>query len=383
MKKLCIVAVTLLFACGGEEKPVTASCRPVVDVIALSGKASKGGSAPVRTEVVQVYWDVSQSMRDFAELAPVVAALDSSVLLRAHANAVEQYGVGESIAPLPSARAALHPSASRTVLHLAAEKIGTALASGSAEAAIVVSDMELDTPPRGKGTATVCGGVPLPSSPAAGSLFGRCFENAVLASDDAARTRRNLLAHVFRKSTKGRELFILLLATDRAFGRRISDEVVSRLDFERQVIFDSGDVAAANVRGCSLTVPAQQMLRTSSGCGAKCFEPDAVIQAECDLRRPANGAWIYPAGRGIDGASYESLKKKPGQTDEQAVVRFAIPCSTPPGRFNAVVSFTWQQKTPSAFAAKASVRDLFDSLSDAIVRTVAPRRLRIGIDLAK
>lgn len=418
MKKLAsfVASLFLVVSCreGDEgEIPLTASCKPKVNVTVPAAGTGRVVSAaavqPRQRGVVQVYWDVSRSMRDFAatsarrnaseqreaepwtdDLTPVVAALDSSVLLRAQANVVEQFGVGESIEPLPSARAALRPAANRTALHLAAEQIGTALASGSAQAALVISDMELDTPPRAAGSeATVCRGVPLPSTPEAGSLFGRCFESAVLASSGPPLTRTSLLAHVFRKSTHGRELFILLLATDRAFGRRISDQVVRRLDFSRHVIFDSGDVAAANVRGCRLTAPEDVRLRVSSGCGAKCFDPHLAIRSECEIRRPASEAWIVPAGRGVDGVTYASLKKKVGETEEQALVRFAIPCRTPPGRFDATVSFTWRDRTPwshdgnGAFAQKASVRDLFDSLTDAIVRTVAPRRMRIGIDLAK
>jgi hypothetical protein len=390
----CSSVLLFLLACsGGESRPLAADCRPAVSVIISDARKAphKAGAAP-RREVAQVYWDVSSSMREFTvarrgrgtkaaeadDLAPVVAALDSSVLLRAHAEAVEQYGVGESITQLPSARSALHPFARRTVLHRAAEQIGTALAEGSAQAALVVSDMELDTPPRnGASQATVCGGVPLPSTPLAGALFGRCFEHAVLSSDTPAPIRTHLLVHVFRKSSHGRELFILLLATDHAFGRRIADEIASRLDFAQQVIFDSESVAAANVRGCGMTAPAPDVRLREPGCGAKCFEPDAVIQVQCDLRRPAKAAWIEPAGRGKDGVTYETQK-------ERAIVRFAIPCTTPPGRFNARVSFTWRAKAPDAtFAAQPSVRDLFDSLSDAIVRVVSPRTVRIGIDLAK
>ncbi|HEX6097384.1 MAG TPA: hypothetical protein VF432_13730 [Thermoanaerobaculia bacterium] len=409
MKTVAWIFASLPFvvACSrGTDHPLTAACKPVVSVTvpAATGGPKKGPAAavpPPRQEVVQVYWDVSRSMRDFSatrkgsdgeawtdDLTPVVTALDSSVLLRAHATAVEQYGVGESIRTLPSARAALHPVANRTALHLAAEQIGTALAGGAAQAALVVSDMELDTPPGTASGATVCRGVPLPGTPQAGSLFGRCLETAVLTSKTPALTRTNLLVHVFRKGTHGRELYILLLATDRVFGRRISDEVVRRLDFSRHVIFDSGAVAASNVRGCRLTAPVPGMLRTLSGCAAKCFDDTAAIQSECDIRRVSDDAWIYPAGRGLDGVQYDSLPKNAGDVEEQAFVRFRIPCNVPPGRFDATVSFTWRARNPwlqknAAFTQNPGVRDLFDSLTDAIVRTAAPRKLRIGIKLAK
>jgi hypothetical protein len=408
MKPNLLIPATLLFVvCGGTERPLSAVCQPAVNVtVPAAPKTSpkpKTAAAPERQhEVVQVYWDVSRSMREFAaarrarggaasetdDLTPVVDALDSSVLLSAHAERVEQYGVGESIRPLSSARAALHPTAGSTVLHLAAEQIGTALASGTAQAAVVVSDLELDTPPRTASRSTVCGGVPLPSTPEAGSLFGRCFENAAIA-EAAPLTRTHLLAHVFRKSSHGRELFILLLATDAAFGRRISDEIVRRLDFSRQVIFDADAVAASNVRGCTLAAPADDVQIRSAGCSAKCFDSGAAIQATCEMRRPAVEAWVEPSGSGEEGVAYDALQRKRGDVDDRADVRFAIPCSTPPGRFNATVSFRWRAKTPwssdgnGAFASKASVRDLFDSLADAIVRIAAPRRLRIGIDLAK
>jgi hypothetical protein len=390
-----------------DERPLTAACAPAVSVtVPTAPKARANAGTGAARNVVQVYWDVSSSMRDFAatrrarrgkseqsdggawsdDLTPVVAALDSSVLLRAHADTVEQYGVGESIQPLPSARSALHPRANGTALHLAAEQIGTALATGSAQAALVVSDMELDTPPRTSAAdATVCGGVPLPSTPEAGSLFGRCFEHAVLAVDAPPRIRTHLVVHAFRKSTHGRELFILLLATDREFGRRISDELVQRLDFARQVVFDADSVAAANVRECRLTALAPGVRVRPPRCSAKCFDADSIIQAECDVHRPIAGAWIEPSGRGADGVTYQSSKKKAGD----AVVQFAIPCNAPPGRFNAAVDFHWRvaaasvQDGDTSFAQKASVRDLFDSLNDAIVRIVAPRRLQIGIDLAK
>lgn len=411
MKKLLTLSFSMLLACGDAagEPPVTASCAPKVNVTVPAAKTkrpkTKIAAPSPHQEVVHVYWDVSKSMRDFAatgsprgskgettstdDLTPVVVALDTS-LLRAYARHVEQYGVGESIEPLPSVRAALQPKANRTALHLAAERIGTALATGGAQAALVISDMELDTPPRVAGSpAVVCGNVPLPSTREAGSLFGRCFESAALASDSRL-TRSNLLVHVFRKSSHGRELFILLVATDRAFGRRISDEVARRLDFSRHVIFDSGAVAAANVRGCTVTAP-RPGVRLGKGppCVAKCFDKQASIQAECDVRRQDTRAWIEPAGQGLDGVSYETLKKKPGDGEEQARVRFAIPCNTPPGTYDAAVSFRWRVGTAwsrggnAAFSANANVRDLFESLTDAIVRTVEPRRLRIGIELRK
>lgn len=384
MKKLALLAFCLMNACGGPERPLTAKCKPSVNVTIDSSAGAAAKQATARREVVQVYWDVSKSMRDFAiarsatrktaaetdDLTPVVDALDSSVLLGAHAESVEQYGVGETIAPLSSARAALHPGANRTVLHLAAERIGAALASGEATAALVVSDMEVDAPARTSAAhATVCGGVPLPSTSEAGALFGRCFESALLASQEPPLTRAHLLAHVFRKSSHGRELFILLLATDRTFGRDISGAIVNRLGFPREVIFDSGSVSSANVRGCTLTAPDASMFRVANGCGAKCFDTSAAIGVQCELKRPAD-ALVYAAGRGLDGASYSS---------DPAQVRFAIPCNTRPGRFDAVVSFNWQ--THAASALKPSVRDLFDSLADAIARTAAPRHLHIGIDL--
>lgn len=409
MKPIVLIACLILAAaCREEQKLLTTTCTPKVDVVVETSATQKRNAAPsgARPDVVQVYWDVSRSMRDFAatgkatrgsetepeawtdDLTPVVNALDSRVLLSAHATAVEQYGVGAAIVPLGSAREALRPAADSTALHLAAEQIGTALATGSAQAAVVVSDLELETPPRSAAVSTVCGDVPLPSTPEAGTLFGRCFEHAVMAVDGPAATRNHLLVDVFRKHTHGRELFILLFATDRNFGRAISEGIVRRLDFTRHSIFDSGAVAAANVRGCRLTAPSPDVRFLSQGCAVKCFAREASVSAECDVRRAPN-AWVYPAGRGLDGASYESLKKKAGgDAEEQAIVRFSIPCSAPSGRFNATVSFNWTERNPWAngdetFAPKANVRDLFDSLTDAIVRTVADRRLRIGVTLAK
>jgi hypothetical protein len=403
MKTIAWIAAALFLcvSCARKERPLTASCVPKVRVTVTPAKHSvkkrqPAPASPSRREVVQVYWDISRSMRDFTttgktgdgdvwtdDLAPVVAALDNSVLLSAHASTVEQYGVGTSIDALPSARAALRHAANRTALHLAAEQLGTALADGSAQAALVVSDMKLDTPPRIAAGATVCRGVPLPSTPEAGSLFGRCFENAVTAAGSPMRTRTNLLVHVFRKSSHGRELFILLLATDRAFGGRISDEITRRLDFSRHVVFDSGAVAASHVRGCGLAAPVPGMLRRTSGCTGKCFDATSRIDADCEVRRPALDAWIYPAGRGLGGAQYDLLKKDGGSADEQARVRFQIPCNAPPGRFDAAVSFTWRARKNDTFTQNASVRDLFESLTDAIVRTAAPRTLRIGVELVK
>lgn len=408
MKTVVVLcSIVILVACGDDEQPLrAATCMPKVDVI-VEVKPPPKGNAPRRngrSDVVQVYWDVSRSMRDFAstvppkrgsetkvetwtdDLTPVVNALDSRVLLGAHARVVEQYGVGESIVPLASAREVLRPRADNTALHLAAEQIGTALVTGNAQAAIVVSDLELDTPSRNNAVSTVCGDVPLPSTSEAGSLFGRCFEHAVAAVDGPAATRNNLLVHVFRKHTHGRELFILLFATDRRFGQRISEKIVRTLDFSRHVIFDSGAVAAANVRGCRLAAPFPDV-QLRQACTVKCLDPEVVVTAECELRRPGN-AWVYPAGRGLDGASYDSMKRKAGATEEQAAVRFEIPCNTPPGRFDAAVSFQWTERHPwsqgdVSFAPQHNVRDLFEGLTDAIVRTVADRKLRIGVEVAK
>lgn len=409
MKTWIVIAAGLMLAggCSDEKQQLlTATCTPKVNVVVESSAPRKreAGAAAARGDVVQVYWDVSQSMRDFAttgkarrrserdprmlsdDLTPVVNALDSRVLLSAEATTVEQYGVGAGIVPLGSAREALRPAARGTALHLAAEQIGTALSTGKAQAAIVVSDLELETPPRTAAVSTVCGGVPLPSTPEAGSLFGRCFEHALNAVEGPSLARTNLMVDVFRKHTHGRELFILLFATDRKFGRSISDEIVRRLDFTRHSIFDTGAVAAANVRRCRFTAPSPDV-QFREGCTVKCFERDAAVTAECDLRRAPN-AWVYPVGRGLSGASYETLKKEKGETEEQSVVRFTIPCSTRPGRFDATVSFNWAERNPwsngdETFTSKANVRDLFDSLTDAITRNVAARRMRIGLDVAK
>lgn len=386
-------------ACGAADAPPTASCRPAVNVTIDAPKTkAPAAAAPQQQEVVQVYWDVSKSMRDFAakraprngaggesdDLAAVVGTLDSAVLLQAHAERVEQYGIGEAIRPLANAGEALHPTANATVLHLVAEQIGRALADGTAQAALVVSDLELDTPPRSAANTKVCGDVPLPSNREAGTLFGRCFEKAALANP-ASRLRAHLVAHVFRKSSHGRELFILLLATDGAFGRRISDQIAQRLDFTRQVIFDADAIAASNVRGCTLATASDDVQLRSAGCSAKCFDRDASIEATCDVRRPLMNAWVQPAGTGGDGVAYETLKKKAGEAEEQSTVRFTIPCSAPPGRYQASVKFEWRglSHVDAAFAQKASVRDLFDGLNQAIVNVARPRNLRIGIDLAK
>ena len=163
MKKLFVslLALCLAAACGGEQAVVTAKCTPSVKVTVETTGPKQKAARPQRQEVVHVYWDVSRSMHAFP-LTPVVEALDGGVLLRAHAQVVEQYGVGESIRPLSTAGDALDLTANRTALHLAAERIGTALASGNAQAAIIVSDLELDTPPHT--TPTVCNGVPLPAT---------------------------------------------------------------------------------------------------------------------------------------------------------------------------------------------------------------------------
>jgi hypothetical protein len=113
------------------------------------------------------------------------------------------------------------------------------------------------------------------------------------------------------------------------------------------------------------------MLRTNDGCAVKCFDPDASIQAECDLRPATGKAWIVPVGR------------------EQSNVRFIIPCTAPAGVFEEDIAYSWRIRTPwsqaaaGALAQKATVRDLFESLANAIVRVVAPRTLHIGIRLAK
>jgi len=413
MKKAFLMAIPLIVACSGcgGERVESSTCNPSVKVVLTGATPARSKATPAvapaaRGKAVQVYWDVSQSMRHFAgtrvprratdrapmgewsdELTPVVDALDSRVLLSANASVVEQYGVGESIQPLPSSRAALQPTATRTALHLAAQQIGTALATGSAQAVVVVSDMELDTPPRNAVSATVCDGVPLPSSPLAGFLFGRCFENAITSSESPSRMRTNLLVHVFRKSTHGRELFILLFATDRNFGMQISTGIESRLGYRKQAIFDSGQVAAAHVRECVL-VPSKAVRFSRTGCGVKCFDPEANVLAQCEVRRPATDVWIVPAGRGLDSVSFDSLKRNAGDPDERALVKFEFPCDSTPGMLYATVSFTWRKRNlwprneTDAFAQNASARDLFDGLADALVRTAAPRRLRIGIELA-
>jgi hypothetical protein len=400
------LAVSLLLAIAVDavpaEKLITATCVPSVKVTVPKLNAPQKKNYERRSEVVQVYWDISGSMRDFTtvrkthgggqsdDLALVVGALDSNVLLQAHAKTVEQYGVGQSIVTLASARSALSPTAGRTVLHLAAERIGSALAAGNAQAALVVSDLEVDTPPRTAHDATVCGGVPLPSTPEAGSLFGRCFESGVIAARGPGLVRTNLLVHVFRKSSHGRELFILLFAADRDFGQRISDEMARRLGFERQVIFDSGAVAASDVRQCRLSAPAQEMLRTANSCAAKCFDDiDGAIGVQCEIRRTALGAWIRPKANPADRVTYESLKGKPADREERGMARFVIPCTASAGVFEGSVAYAWEIRIPwrepegRRFAQKETVRDLFDSLADAITRVVAPRTLRIGIPLAK
>jgi hypothetical protein len=364
LRELAVVVpfvLILISGCAGEPRPISVTCKPAPKVIALQTKKPKAAAG----EVVHVYWDVSKTMSEFT-LKPVVEALDSGVLLSAHATAVQQYGVGTSITDLPSARAALRPTANSTVLHLAAEQIGTALATGAAHAAIVVSDMRLDTPPRtSAANATVCGGVPLPSTPEAGYLFGRCFEKAFATS----RTP-NLLVHVFRQTTKDRELFILLLATHRGFGQRISDQIAKRLEFEREVIFDSAAATAAKVSQCKLTTTPDVRLGQGA-CVVKCFEPEAVVDVQCDVVRPKLKPWIVPVARGENGTTFDAER-----------ARFSIPCTTTPGAFDGHVSFTWRN-TSHELGARASVRDLFASLSDALVRSAAKYDLQIAMKIEK
>lgn len=94
---------------------------------------------------------------------------------------------------------------------------------------------------------------------------------------------------------------------------------------------------------------------------------------------------------GLSGRSWprrrvdESLKKKAGEADEQAVVRFGIPCRVPAGAFNATVSFHWTERTPWArgddtFTPTRTCAICSTALTDAIARTVADRKLRIGYE---
>jgi len=144
-------------------------------------------------------------------------------------------------------------------------------------------------------------------------------------------------------------------------------------------------VAAADVRGCRLSAPAAEMLRTSGGCNVKCFDADAAIRAECDIQRTGSNDWIVPVVSRAGGVRYEPAKRKAADPNDRAVARFNIPCTAPAGAFDAAIAYSWQIRARSdsrTFAQKASVRDLFDILDDAIARIVAPRRLRIGIRLA-
>src|SRR4051812_26502859 len=117
MKTLIVAAAaSVAIACAPAEHPVTATCTPVVNVTIPRANVRTAASER-RSEVVQVYWDISKSMRDFRrtsdDLGRVVRALDSEVLLQSHARSVEQFGVGESIVSLSSARSALSPNANR------------------------------------------------------------------------------------------------------------------------------------------------------------------------------------------------------------------------------------------------------------------------------
>lgn len=158
--------------CGSEPTPVPGECLPA------DNAQSSVASAP-KTAVI--FWDASGSMdSNAASEHALIDSLDSRVLQNAGVSKIEHFLVGNGLTQVPTANKFKKVRNEWSSLHLAAMEAGRRLALREIGVAVFVSDLELAIDPAliKKGDYA-CDGVPMPSTPIAGAIFGRCFASGL------------------------------------------------------------------------------------------------------------------------------------------------------------------------------------------------------------
>jgi hypothetical protein len=173
-------------------------------------------------------------------------------------------------------------------------------------------------------------------------------------------------------------------------GEEISNGVAARIKgFQRHVIFSSSAITTGDLGGCTAKFPNESVANRTDkgGCRFKCLDPDARIELNCEIGRSVKDAWIVPKAVSADGAELTAT-----DADRRGVDKLhkAISCSSKAGKVLATVHYAWSGRTPWSYVAakdapefshKDNVRDLFDSLTSAIIRVVDTPDLNMSLKL--
>ncbi len=186
---------------------------------------------------MRVYWDVSKTMDDFADVRKtLIDTLDSRWLPRAGAGLVGHVLVGDNLTELaPGQLLGKLPRTDWSALHEAARDAGKKLAdqSSGVGAVVIVSDMILEVPPKVRSSGPeLCPGLAMPTREFAGPAFGRCFAAGIRAGAPAADERvGGFYAQALQHPPSGaaRSVFVTILATNVELGRAIGHELATNL----------------------------------------------------------------------------------------------------------------------------------------------------------
>jgi hypothetical protein len=260
-----------------------------------------------RGKSVSIYWDISQSMRTYGmELKTVFDTLDSSILPSAgQTGALRHFSVGSKITELSTnpGGVILNPRDQWTALHDVAYKIGSELSEGNTDAAILVSDMELELPQSilTQAEKTICTTVGLPSTPKAGAVFGRCFESGLQSIRAPDRKPPNgIYITTFKRTKKSGKTFLVTLFSFNAdFGQKLSQEMQSKwADFEQSTLIDSIKTFETVNPSCTVNLKNKYRIRAQEQtCNIACDRKKGSIDAACtwNPESTGNNHWLAPA----------------------------------------------------------------------------------------
>jgi hypothetical protein len=231
--KRSILAIATLAAlaascrrCGSAGPPAT--CTPP--------STTKAESLPADVRSVTLYWDTSQSMAAYLQadsaLSSLWRSLDSKWTRRASQtiDSVDHVGVGATIRPLARLGGAPAATDGWTNLPHMGERIGQLLEARDDAAAVVVSDMLVDTPPLPAGTK-LCGDVLVPTGRGdVPSLVGKCLSAGLggAAPADLVVTAVALLDPIGPR-TAARPLFVTIFARNARFASQLASVLSAEL----------------------------------------------------------------------------------------------------------------------------------------------------------
>lgn len=370
----------------------TSGPQPEPDSSAGTTDLGSVPATPTGPGHVEIFWDVSESMRPArASVGALVESLDSRVLPRAGARgAVAHYLVGATLVPKPNALGATAMNAPWTALHDVARQAGTDLAAAVVDAAIIVSDLDMEVPPELRlSGAPVCPGAASTTSKRAGAYFGTCFESGLDAS--GVGRLHDLMAGVVRVPTSTGQIYVLVVGTNIELVASIlsqTSEVLNLGADHTTTIVDTRlrDRSAAPVCSYGEGSGLETEVDAGNSCKLSCRSGAANIHCSTGW----TGSTSAMIGFGDPTWSLDVLSAgKPmvdGDERQRAVIRTStltdlelqLGCGSglPGGgqdlRVRASVQAPWQLNTELPDGTPDTAKELLDSLARSIVTRLEP-----------